>query len=106
MIAEKTLTYKGITMLFKSSPLAISCMNGNREIRVPKKKMIGVVTKIQNIVLPMRLMLAYRIAIVPPQNDKNVVAIKILGSVIIRISSNPGSIGGKLAEDSRVVTAG
>ena len=68
--------------------------------------MIGVVTRIQNLVLPTRLMLAYRITIVPPQKDKNVVAVRIPGSVTIRISSNPGSVAGKLAADSRVVTTG
>ena len=68
--------------------------------------MRGVVTRIQNLVLPRRLMLTYRIAIVPPQNIKNVVAVRIPGSVIIRISSNPGSVGGKLAADSNVVTTG
>jgi hypothetical protein len=51
-------------------------------------------------------MLAYRIVIVPPQNDRNIMAVRIPGSVIISISSKPGSIAGKLAADSRVVTGG
>ncbi len=51
-------------------------------------------------------MLAYRIAIVPPQNNKNVAAVRICGKTTIKICSNPGMISGKLTTDSGVVTGG
>ena len=63
--------------IFRSSSDVATCISGNKAINAPKKNMIGVVTRIQNLVLPTRLMLVYRITIVPPQKDKNVVAVRI-----------------------------
>jgi hypothetical protein len=103
---EKVVKYKGIIILFGSSSGAAPWKTGKNEIKVPKKNMMGVVTRIQNLGIPMRLMLAYRIVIVPPQNDRNIMAVRIAGRVIINISSNPGAIAGNEAADSSVVTGG
>src|SRR3954447_13067766 len=96
----------GIIILVGSSLGAEPCISGKREINVPKKNTMGVVTRIQNFILPMRLMLECRIAIVPPQNDKNIAAVSICGKVTIRICSNPGLTSGKVPADSKVVTGG
>ena len=106
IIWEKLVMYKGIIMLFRSFSWVPPCSSGNNDIKVPRKNMMGAVTSIQNLALPIRLMLAYRIEIVPPQNNKNVVAVKIPGSVTIKISSNTDSIPGKVPADFSVVTTG
>ena len=69
--------YTGMIMLFGSSSGTSPCIPGYKEIKVPKKNMMGAVTRIQNLVFPMRLILEYRITIVPPRNNKKVVAVKV-----------------------------
>ena len=93
-------------MLFGSSSDIGPCISGNAVIKVPKRNMIGVVTRIQNLVLPIRLILECRIRIVPPQKDKNEKAVRIPGIRTIRISSNSDSDSIKVEDVSKVVTSG